>query len=141
MVNILNSGIAIDADAELNGRWIKTPWDGVKFKIAGAQTPKYRASLRANLRKRNCAELNELSEDDQENVVLETLIECCFLDWKGFVTINQATGEKEEIPYSVETAFAILKDRTYIRIKDFVTYKASILTTFDLENADKVAKN
>lgn len=136
MVNITNPGIAIDPKAELEGRWMSTPWDGVKFKIAGSQTPQYYASLRKNLKRRNSATLNELSSEEQDEVLCETLAEVCWLDWEGLKSDNGET-----VPYSTETAVEILKSRAYVQIREFVSFKASLLSSFYVENVEEITKN
>lgn len=135
MVKITNSGIAIDPVAESEGRWMDTPWDGVQFKIAGSQTPRYYSCVRNNLRRRNCATLNELSTEAQDEVLCEALGEACLVDWKGL-----KSGDVD-LEYSVANAIDILKSRTYVRIRDFVSYKAALLSSFDVENIEEISKN
>lgn len=131
-----NPGLAVDAQAETNGRWFDAPaeWRAPgqatppRLLIASTNTPAFRAAVRTHVPDAG-------SDDDKERGWLE-VVATLLKGWGGIVDADGA-----EVPYTPEVARAVLLDPDNRRLAAFVMTKANGERSFDAVALEQDAKN
>lgn len=99
----------LDKTAKSSGVWIDFG-GGASIKIAAFDNPSFADAFRKATKPYN--DLNkEIPEDDQIEIMSRTMSQFIVLDWKGIYD-----GD-EELPYSNENAYRLLKELEWIRSK------------------------
>ena len=104
-----------DEKLESEGVWFSID-STTRIKVARAFTQKYGKVLRNEMKPyRYALDHGMLNEEKSSQIMAKVMAECVLMDWEG-LTLNG-----EEVPYSTEKAYEILKDpqfRDFLRMVD-----------------------
>tara|TARA_R110000850_G_scaffold65363_3_gene146307 strand:- start:891 stop:1316 length:426 start_codon:yes stop_codon:yes gene_type:complete len=121
----------LDKEAKAAGVWIEMGGDA-SFKIASFDNPAFTDAFRKATKP--YSDLGkDIPEDDQIEIMSRCMSNFVVLDWKGVY------DGKEELVYSVENAYRLLKELEWIRSK--LITEAQKLENFRTKAKEETAKN
>ena len=133
-----NPNLAVDTNAELNGKWADCPdiWWVSKDKpmrvcIKGASTRQHTLLIQRLTKNLTPEQIEETALEINQDLALDLLC-----GWE-----NHFDPEGNEIPFSTENAKYIVKDPDNRRYVEFILLLSRTLTTFDPEKKEATTKN
>lgn len=130
------SSFATDEDLSVNGQWFEYA-DGVEFKIAKWNNPKFRDYLE-DLARPHARKLRKSGRVGRfwNDLVNKAAARCVLLDWKG---VDGDDGEP--LTYSQEEGEKVLNNTCYSSIHDFIVEIAMEDANYFTEETEAAGKN
>lgn len=122
---------AIDDGFSIDGKWIEYD-EKISFLIARTNTPGYSLAMR-KMHKKYARQIETANLTDVKAITLmaDLMTEFILLDWKGL-----SNGGKKFV-YDKDNCRALLVDKKYFELRDWVYVQASELENFRLEKEKK----
>lgn len=121
----------LDKTAKQQGVWVEFG-GGASFKLANFDNPSFTDAFRKATKPYNDLG-KKIPEDDQVEIMARTMSQFIVLDWKGVFD-----GD-EELPYSAENAYRLLKELEWIR--DRIIAEARDLENFRIKAREETEGN
>ena len=121
----------LDKTAKQQGVWVEFG-GGASFKLANFDNPSFTDAFRKATKPYNDLG-KKIPEDDQIEIMARTMSQFIVLDWKGVFD-----GD-EELPYSAENAYRLLKELEWIR--DRIIAEARDLENFRIKAREETEGN
>ena len=134
------SALKVDAAQIEQGRWVEDIPDlaGIRLKVRGIGNTDYRRLFDRKVEAVPRAQrLRGLSPEDRDRIVGECLHEAVLLDWDGFTEDDDTTP----LPYSAETAKALLLDPNFARFRAGVAWAGGLVAEEASADVADDAKN
>lgn len=127
-MRLANPHLAIDLEAEENGRWFpgQPEWGDTELLIGSISAPAYRAALRARR-----LDSTTLSPEQQQQGFAELAADHLLKGWRGKDAFRDTSGNL--VAYSPEICRAILVNRANRRLLNFVILKATDDANFEYQ--------
>lgn len=110
----IRKAFAVDKSKELDGVWVQLDAD-TRILVARLGNERYRKVLREGMAPyRKAIKADTLSEDVQDKIMVDALVEGVLLDWEGMAENGKT------LPYSKDTARRLLSDPALKDFRDFV---------------------
>lgn len=128
--------LAVDPNVELTGLWFPYPGTSIEFKVAHAENENYQDYFQQLIR----PYLSLAQSNTKEGFRFIRRIEAkarsryVLVDWRGMTDANG-----KPLPYNEKTAFDVLSERKYRKIRRFVENCANDESAFDRSSKEREA--
>lgn len=131
--------ILVDVDSEDAGTWVEFPEvPGVWAKVRSGHNIEYQKALdseRVKLKKKY-GDFDLAPFEVKQKIMARLMVNHLLVDLRGLEDESD-----QEIPYTKDFADKLINDRRYRRIRDFVTWAASVAGNAESEQLEDDAKN